>query len=281
MAAKPEAKPKTPDAAKSGDKADKGAEAPPSKAKLWIIGAVVACAAGSAAAFAVMPKKAEPKPELEGPFVAKLSKEDVQVNLAGENGKRYLVLGLSAEYYAYDESYVAARLGNAAAGGGHGGTAAVEDPLYTAMLKDLLVRMASRKTREHVEDPVQMEAFLMEIRAQVEPLLFPVCVGDSTSPQHADSASGLRVGESIMDSSMRGMLHDHDIDVSATAKTIRFDEGPVVSFTGEERDLKLTGANGETVYVNVTGLMPKFSGKVPIGVAGRVRRIYRDQLLMQ
>lgn len=279
MAAKTEAKPKTPDAAKKGGEAE--AEAPPSKAKLWIVGSVLACVVGSALAVVAVPKKAPPKPELEGPFVARLSKQDVQVNLAGENGKRYLVLGLNAEYFAYDESFVAARLGHGGAGGEHGGAAAVEDPLYTAMLKDLLVRMASRKTREHVEDPVQMEAFLMEIRSAVEPLLFPVCIGDSVVPQHADSKSGLRVGESIMESTMRGMLHDHDLEVSAPAKTIRLDEGPVVSFTGEERDLKITGEHGEVLYVNVTGLDPKFVGKVPIGVAGRVRRIYREQLLMQ
>lgn len=277
MATKTEAKPKTPDAAKAAE----AAEAPPSKMKLWIAGAVIACAAGSVLAFMAAPKHAEPKPELEGPFVARLSKQDVQVNLAGENGKRYLVLGLNAEYFAYDESFVAARLGNAAAGGEHGGAAAVEDPLYTAMLKDLLVRMASRKTREHVEDPVQMEAFLAEIRTAVEPLLFPVCIGDSIVPQHPDKKSGLRVGESIMESTMRGMLHDHELDVSAPAKTIRLDQGPVVSFTGEERDLKLEDEHGAFLYVNVTGLDPKFVGKVPIGVAGRVRRIYREQLLMQ
>jgi len=276
MATKTDTKQKTPDASKSNG--DQAAGATPSKAKLWIIGTAIACVAGAGAAFTVVPKKPDPKPQLEGPFVAKLSKQDVQVNLAGENGKRYLVLGLNAEYFAYDESFVAARLGNAAPGGT---TPGVEDPLYTAMLKDLLVRMASRKTREHVEDPVQMEAFLMEIRAKVEPLLFPVCIGDSVGPQHADGKSGLRVGESIMDSTMRGMLHDHHLEVSAPTKTIRLDQGPPVAFTGDERDLKLEGENGEYLFVNVTGLDPKFVGNVPIGVAGHVRRIYRGQLLMQ
>ncbi len=278
MATKTEAKPKSPDAAKADEAAAAEAAANAGKKKLWIVGAAIAVVAGSTLAFMAVPKHAEPKPALEGPFVAKLSKQDVQVNLAGENGKRYLVLGLNAEYFAYDESFVAARLGATAAGGA---TPGIEDPLYTAMLKDLLVRMASRKTREHVEDPVQMEAFLMEIRAAVEPLLFPICIGDSVVPQHADTKSGLRVGESIMESTMRGMLHDHELEVSAPTKTIRLDGGPPVAFTGEERDLKLEGEKGEFLYVNVTGLNPKFVGKVPIGVAGRVRRIYREQLLMQ
>jgi hypothetical protein len=277
MATKTETNPRAPDAAKVGGAAT---DAPPNKKGPWIAGAVIAIALGTTLAFMAAPKRVEPKPEIEGPFVARLSKQDVQVNLAGENSKRYLVLGLNAEYFAYNESYVATRLGNAGAGGGHG-EAAVEDPLYTAMLKDMLVRMASRKTREHVEDPVQMEAFLMEIRAAVEPLLFPVCIGDSNMPQCADSKSGLRVGESIMESTMRGMLHEHDLDVSAPTKTIRLDAGRPVAFTGDERDLKLEGEHGEFLYVNVAGLDPMFVGKVPIGVAGRVRRIYREQLLMQ
>ena len=58
---------------------------------------------------------------------------------AGENGKRYLVLGLNAEYFAYDEHYMAARLG----GGDDGhGNVSKPDPLYTAMLKDTLLRIA-------------------------------------------------------------------------------------------------------------------------------------------
>ena len=77
---------------------------------------------GSSAPEAV-PKKAH-EPELEGPFVAKLSKTDIQANLAGADGKRYVVMSLQAEYYAYDESYVQGRLGGGAGGGGHGGASA-------------------------------------------------------------------------------------------------------------------------------------------------------------
>jgi hypothetical protein len=233
---------------------------------------------GAVLAVVAVPKQAGPKPAIEGPFVVSLAKEDVQVNLAGENGKRYLVLGLKAECFAYDEAYVTARLGSADAGGEPTGA---EDPLYTAMLKDLLLRMAGRKTREQVEDPVQMEAFLMEIRSAVEPLLFPVCVGDSTAPKTPDSESGLRVGESIMDSTFRGLLHEHALQVDAVRKTVRLDDGPEVGFTGTERDLRLMSAAGESVYVNVSGLDEHFVGAVPIGVPGRVRKIYRGQVLVQ
>ena len=77
-------------------------------------------------------------------------------------------------------------------------------------------------------------------------------------------------------STMRGMLHEHALDVSAPTKTLRLDGGAPVGFTGDERDLQVVGEHGELVHVNVTGLDPSFVGKVPIGVAGRVRRIYRD-----
>ena len=258
-----------------------GASPPAGKSKTWMIGLAVACALGGTLALVAIPKKAEHKHALEGPFVAQLSKENLQVNLSGENGKRYLVLGLNAEYFAYAESYVAARLGGAAPAGGHGSDAAAADPLYTAMLKDTLLRVAGRKTREQVEDPVQMEAFLMEVRNAVDPLLFPVCVGDSSSPRVADSVSGLLAGESVMDSTFRGFLHEHALRVDSLHKTLRLDDGPETTFHGDERDLRVSAADGATVYLNVMHLEPTFSGDVPIGVAGRVRRIYRQQVLVQ
>jgi hypothetical protein len=244
----------------------------------WIAGLGIACAIGATLAVAALPKKPEPTPTLDGPFVAALANESVQVNLAGENGKRYLVLGLNAEYFAYDQQYTAARLG----GGDDGhGNVSKPDPLYTAMLKDTLLRIAGGKTREQVEDPVQMEAFLMEIRAAVEPLLFPLSVGDSHALQLPDSRSGLRVGESVMDSTLRGLLHEHYLDLDVAKKTVQLDGGPVTTFRGDEHDLRVAGPNGEVVFLNVSALEPEFCGKVPIGVAGRVRRIYREQVLVQ
>ncbi|MFN0007791.1 MAG: hypothetical protein ACKVXR_07770 [Planctomycetota bacterium] len=252
------------------------------KSKALFLALGLSFVAGTLLAVLAMPGKAEHPPVLEGPFVALLSSESVQVNLAGENGKRYLVLGLNAEFFAYSEHYVAARLGTGgAAAGGHGGEAAAPDPLYTAMLKDTLLRLAGRRTREQVEDPVQMEAFLMELRAAVEPLLFPLCIGDSTSPQIADTKSGLRVGESAMDSTYRGLLHEHALHVDAPRKTLRLDDGPETPFQGQERDLRVNASDGTTAYVNVSLLDPKFVGDVPLGVAGRVRRIYRQEVLVQ
>ncbi len=261
---------KTDDKTKDAKKDGQAAPAPKKKLGM-LVGAATFLVLGAGAAVMAVPKKPEPIPRLEGPFVARLSKEDLQVNLAGENGKRYLVLGLSAEFFAYDQAAVLHQLG------GEGST----DLLFTTRLTDTMLQLAARKTREQVEDPVQMDAFLMEVRAAVEPLLFPVCVGDSNAPQSRDSQSGLRVGESIMESSLRGLLNDHQITLDGARKTIRLDGGPQLTYRGEERDLRVTASTGEFTFVDVTGIDPQFSGTVPVGVQGRLRRIYRGQVLVQ
>jgi len=239
-------------------------------------GAAVLVALAYALSVLAVPRK-ERLPQLEGPFVTRLSKNDLQVNLSGESSKRYLVMGLNAEYFAYDEGYVAGRLGAA----GAGGEAGQEDPLYAATLKDALLRLAATRTRDQVTDPVLIDAFLEDVRSVVDPILFPVTIGDSRSPTQADSRSGLRVGESITESTFRGHLHEHSLRVDAKALTIAFDGGDAVGFAGTERDLAVVNKAGERVYVDVSALDPEFEGEVPVGVPGKVRRIYRDSFLVQ
>ncbi|MFO1011669.1 MAG: hypothetical protein U1F29_16530 [Planctomycetota bacterium] len=276
------------DEAKKDDKKAEGAgaEGAPKKNKLPMMlggGAVAMIALGWIFATMAVPKKdKEEKPHLEGPFVARLSKTEIQVNLTGEGSKRYLVMMLNGEYMAYDEAYVNGRLGiGGAGGGGHGGDAPTEDPLYTIQLKNALLSLASTRTREQVTDPVQIEGFLEEARRLVEPVLFPVYIGDSHSPHHADSKSGLKLGESMHESDMRGLLHDHEIDVDPVKKRLRFDEGPSVDYEGNERDLELENERGDKVFVDVSELKEDFTGKVPIGVPGRLRKIYRESFLVQ
>src|SRR5262245_38747809 len=92
------------------EKDEKGAaaETPPRKKTPNYIGsgAVVLLTVAYVLATMAVPKAAPAIPHLEGPFVAKISKTDIQVNLAGESSKRYLVMSLNAEYMAYEESYV-------------------------------------------------------------------------------------------------------------------------------------------------------------------------------
>ena len=254
-------------------------EAPRSKAKVFVgLGAIGAVVLGGVVAMMAVPKKKVERHLLDGPFVTKLSKNEIQVNLAGEGSKRYLAMELNVEYFAYEESYVLTRLGTGAGADDKGGGG---DPLYLAMLQDSLLQIASRKTRDQVTDPVQIEAFLEEVRVAVDPLLFPVCVGDSHSQTKPDTKSGLRAGESIDASTFRGLLHEHFVEVDGFQRTLRLDDGPMVTYTGTERDLKVENGLKQFVRLDVSAIKPEFVGRVPVGIAGKVRRIYRDKFLVQ
>jgi flagellar basal body-associated protein FliL len=269
---------------KKDDKQANAAEAPKKSKKglMMGVGAVVVVALGSIGAMMAVPKKAkEEKHLLAGPFISKLSKNEIQANLSGEASKRYLVMELNVEYFAYEEAYVTERLGTGAAGGEHGGAASEGDALYLAMLKDSLLEITARKTRDQVTDSVQIDAFLEEVRVAVDPLLFPVCLGDSHRQNMPDTKSGLRLGESITDATFRGMLHEHELLLDATAKTVQLDEGPVVKFEGNERDLRVEAKDKTFVYLDVSTVLPEFVGAIPIGIAGKVRRVYREKFLVQ
>lgn len=270
---------------KKDDKAANAADAPKkSKKGLFMgVGVVAVVALGSIVAMMAVPKKGGgEKHLLAGPFVSKLSKNEIQVNLSGEASKRYLIMELNVEYFAYEEAYVTERSGTGGAGGGEHGAAASEgDPLYLAMLKDSLLEIAARKTRDQVTDTVQIDAFLEEVRVAVDPLLFPVCIGDSHRQTMPDTKSGLRLGESTADATFRGMLHEHELFVDAIGKTVQLDEGPIRKFEGTERDLRVEAKDKTYVYLNVTSLVPEFQGPVAIGIAGKVRRVYRERFLVQ
>lgn len=258
------------------DEAEAGKQPEAKKSKLPLIlggGALAMVALGYTLSLMAVPAKHAPKPHIEGPFVSPLSKTDVQVNLAGESNKRYLLMALQAEYLAYDEQYVKGRLGLLDGG--------VEDPVYTAQLKDALLEVASTKTREQVTNPVMLDGFLEEVRVALEPILFPVYIGDTHLPGAPDTQSGLRMGDSSAEITFRGFLHDHAIHFDGAKQRARFGSGPWVNFEGEERDLWLSNEQGDRVTINVCGFNPKFSGEVPIGVPGKVRRIYRNSLLVQ
>src|SRR5262245_2998565 len=100
------------DEAKKDDKkaegAAEGAGASPaasstkSKTPVLVGGSVALVALGWIfSTMAVPHKDDEHAHHLEGPFVARLSKSELQVNLAGESSKRYLVMMLNGEYMAY------------------------------------------------------------------------------------------------------------------------------------------------------------------------------------
>lgn len=243
------------------------AEAPARSRKgLFVGGGMLAVVATAWMLTQLAVPKAPGNLPFRGPFVVGLAQgeEKVQVNLAG--GKSYLVMILKAEYEAYDEEYAQKR---------------VLDPLYKAQEKDALINLARQKRKEDLDDPVDEEIFKQGLLVAVDPLLFPVHVGNAESPTDTDESSGLRPGHKSVEATMRGGFHAHALRVDAPRKTIALDDGPPVTFEGSETNLSVPSASGAYVLVDVTRLEPEFVGEVRVGTFGRLRNIYFDQLLVQ
>jgi flagellar basal body-associated protein FliL len=255
------------DAKKPNDKPEKdgAAASKGGKRKLFLLGGggVGLIAAAYAVAIVAVPKKVQ-KPELQGPFVAPLTGEKVQVNLS--KSKSFLVLNLNLVYMAYDEAYFTAR---------------TSDPLCMAELKDALVSIASSKTPAEFEDKVNKPVIMEEIRQAAEPILFPVHVGESTKPTDKDPDSGLAPGISAHLATFRGLYRGHTLTVDALKGIVRLDGGPPVTFQPGDRDLKLTANDGSDFYLDLSGLDPKFQGEVNVGVRGQARRILWQEVLIQ
>lgn len=201
-----------------------------------------------------------------GPFVITLSPEDVQVNLSGDGGKRFLVVTLQAEYDAYEELYATKR---------------VADPLYQAKLKDALIRIGRQKTKQDLDNSVGEDVFKAEVRDAVGPLLFPIHIGNPQDAGAAHEESGLAPGRSMSKSTMREGFFGHAITLDARKGVIRLDEGPPVQYQGSETDLELVNEKGGLVYVDVSGVKEEFVGNVPVGTFGTIRGIYFGKLLVQ
>lgn len=209
----------------------------------------------------------EEKHRIAGPFMADVSPSaGFQVNLAGDGGKHYLSLKLKVEVDAFEESYATAR---------------VSEPLYQAKLTDAVLRTAAQKTKSELDNAVGREVFRDELRQALDPVLFPVHVGDEHGPDKPHELSGLRFGRSIADSTMRGYFYEHVLHVDAPRKTLKLDDGKEFTYEGDETDLFASDARGKGLYVDVSGLHEDFVGEVPVGTFGRVRNVYFDTFLTQ
>jgi flagellar basal body-associated protein FliL len=248
------------------DAEDTQQEAAPRRArKLAFLGGggVALVALAYVTALVALPAKSGPV-ELEGPFVAPLTEDKIQVNLS--DSKSFLVVELNLIYEAESEGYYTARSA---------------DPVYAAELTDVLVATASSKTREEISDKVHKPVFLEDVRRAVEPLLFPVHVGDTERPSDRDEASGLAPGLSSHQGTFRPLYGEHVLEVDAAAGSVRIDDGPVTEWEGHETDLEVTTAAGETLYLDVSRVEEGFQGRVPIGVKGRARRVLWSEVLIQ
>ena len=210
----------------------------------------------------------EKRVPFDGPFVIDLfpEKEKLQVNLSGDGGKRYLVMTLKAEFEAYSEAYAASR---------------VAEPLYRAMEKDALIKVARKKTKDDLSDHVGEEVFKHEVRDAMDPILFPVHVGNPMDAHKAHEKSGLRAGRSNFEATLRSGFYDNILKVDAPNKTLELGQGPLVSFEGDETDLLVENERGEYVYVDVSGLHADFIGELHVGPFGTIKSIYFNQFLVQ
>jgi len=242
-----------------------GQGAPRKGRKLALLGGggVALVALAYVTALVALPSKSGPV-ELDGPFVAPLTDNKIQVNLS--DSKSFLVVELNLIYEAVGEAYYHSRSA---------------DPVYVAELTDVLVATASSKTREEISDKVHKPVFLEEVRRAVEPLLFAVHIGDTERPGERDEASGLAPGLSSHNGTFRPLYGEHVLNVDASARSVRIDDGPVTEWQGEETDLEVATGGGETLYLDVSRVEPGFQGEVPIGVKGRARRVLWSEVLIQ
>ena len=250
------------------ENAEGSEEETPKKSKKGIFlggGIVGLIAAGWALSLMGTPAMPEEK-QFAGPFIVALSPEDIQVNLSGGGGKRFLVMTLQSEYDSYEELYATTR---------------VADPLYQAKLKDALIRVSRQKTKEDLDDAVGEEIFKGEVREALDPLLFPIHVGNEIDCNGVHETSGIGPGRSIEKSTLRSGFFAHRISLDVPAKKIRLDDGPELTFEGNEIDLQLQNEHNDILYVDVSKLIPEFVGEVNAGTFGRVRNIYFGKLLVQ
>lgn len=248
---------------------DENAESKPKKNKgpIKLIGALVGVV-GLGAALAVMAIPSGPKevPKFTGPYFHQLFAKQKTSNTVDNDYKRYIKANPQVEFFAYDANYMLNR---------------DLDPLYQAWLDDTFGNLMAGKSLEEIFDSSARERFAQEIRHAVEPVLFPVHIGETGSPLEADPASGLRPGDSYRQNTFSGAFWEHTLKVDGTAKTLSIDGGPEVTFQGNELDLKVTAPSGEYIYVDVTSVDPKFAGDVPLGVHGRIRQVFIKDYLAQ
>ena len=205
-------------------------------------------------------------PPFTGPFVAfPLGDNPVQVNMKGGGGKRFLVANFKTEYDAYEAAYAEAR---------------IADDLFQAQMGDALIRLGRNKTTEDL-DEFGLELLKNEIRDKLAPLLFPVHIGNMTSSTAMHEESGLKPGNSILQSTMRGGFKGHVLTVDAPKNMITLGQGNPTSFQGNEKDLVVENEAGQIIFINVTELKPDFVGEVQVGTFGNLRAIHFTKLITQ
>ncbi|HEY4262281.1 MAG TPA: flagellar hook-associated protein FlgL [Schlesneria sp.] len=89
-----------------------------------------------------------------------------------------------------------------------------------------------------------------------------------------DGTSGITAGSSsaasdtVLGPAGANSLVINDTSGTGASGTVSLNGGPAIAFTNANSDLKVTGPNGEVVYLNTTSISPGFSGSVSMTATG-------------
>jgi hypothetical protein len=252
------------------NEAQAGAEAAEREVKKFGPGKLIAIGAitvglGAAAAFMAVPGKQQLK-RFKGAFHHALVEEKFSTNLRDANQTRFLQIELHSIYYAYEKEYLLAR---------------VADPMYKPMLLTAVGRVISSKfIADSAEGPAR-EAFLEEMCAELDPIVFPVHIGQTAFPLDRDEQTGLRPGRSFSAATFRGRFHDHYLHIDALAGTLQLDDGEVVTFETGDENVKVSDVRGDTLYIDVSDINVDFQGHTQVGIYGRLGNIMAPEFIVQ
>lgn len=244
---------------------EEGAPKKSRKGLLFGGGAVAIVAAGAIAAMMAVPSVHEAR-RLAGPYSIALFENEFSCNIEEAGRTRYLKMNPQAAYFAYDATYMQDR---------------GLDELYLPALHNTVFQIASRKTLDEIYGSVNESTFMEELRDALDPVLFPVHIGETQLPWDFDEVSGLRPGLSSDENTFRGEFDMHTLNVDAATQEMWIDDGPRTSFEAGDFDVRVISADGGVVFIDSSNLKEGFQGAVQIGVRGRIMRILPNGLLIQ
>ena len=216
------------------------------KKKLLLGGGFVGLvAAGAIAAMMAIPATSAKRP-YAGPFTIALFEELFNCNIQEQGRTRFLQMKPQATYFTYDPQYMATR---------------ITDELYRAEVQNTVFQIASRKSLDDIYGEVNTAIFMEELRDALDPVLFPVHIGDSKLPWDFDDDSGLRPGISSGKNTFRGRIEDHVLNVNPETKELWVNDGPKSPYEEGELDVRLITAGGEVLFVDVSGPQGRILGK--------------------
>lgn len=238
--------------------AGEGQEKGGGKGSAKLLGGILGLVAvGGSLAFMAIPAK-EKAHRFEGPFLYEPFKEPITVTVRDDSRNRYVKVLFHCEYVAYEPTYLASR---------------EKDVFFLSYLRSKIGAITSDKHVEAVVGGQTREVFAEELRHAIDPIFFPVHIGNTAMPLDENEPTGLQLGSSYMDATFRGKLEDHVLHFNGPARTVRIDEGPENTFNGDEDDLRVETSAGTTVFLDVTHCNTEFVGQVQIGVHGKLRKI--------